>query len=37
MVPIPKVPDLEALNERLLARCLERLDTLEQGENPQSV
>ncbi|MCY4560307.1 MAG: hypothetical protein OXF79_28905 [Chloroflexi bacterium] len=32
MVPIPKVPDLEALNERLLARCLERLDALEQGE-----
>ena len=26
MVPIPKVPELDALNERLLARCLERLD-----------
>ena len=32
MAPIPKVPDLDALNERLLARCLERLDMLEQGE-----
>jgi len=31
MVPIPKVPDLEALNERLLAHCLERLDALQQG------
>ena len=29
MVPIPKVHDLSVLNERLLARCLERLDTLE--------
>ncbi len=32
MVPVPKVRDLDALNERLMARCLERLDTLEQGE-----
>ena len=32
MVPIPKVPDLDVLNEWLLARCLERLDALEQGE-----
>ena len=28
MVPIPKVPDLEALNAQLLAHCLERLDAL---------
>ena len=32
MVPIPKVHDLDVLNERLAARCLERLDVLEQGE-----
>ena len=32
MVPVPKVRDLDALNEQLLARCLERLDTLEQGD-----
>ena len=32
MVPIPKVHDLSVLNERLTARCLERLDALEQGE-----
>ena len=32
MVPIPKVPDLEALNAQLMARCLERLGTLEHGE-----
>ena len=32
MVPIPKVHDLSVLNERLLARCLERLDTLEEGD-----
>ena len=32
MVPIPKVPDLEALNDRLMAHCLERLGTLEQGD-----
>ena len=34
MVPIPKVHDLSVLNERLLARCLERLDALEAGEHP---
>ena len=28
MVPIPKVHDLSVLNERLMARCLERLDAL---------
>ena len=32
MVPIPKVHDLSVLNERLTARCLERLDALEQGD-----
>ena len=32
MVPIPKVPDLDVLNERLLAHCLERLDTLQEGD-----
>ena len=32
MVPIPKVHDLSVLNERLLARCLERLDALEAGD-----
>lgn len=32
LVPIPKVPDLDTLNERPPARCLERLDALEQGE-----
>ncbi len=32
MVPIPRVPDLEALNAQLTARCLERLGTLEQGD-----
>ena len=31
MVPIPKVHDLSVLNERLMARCLERLDALEAG------
>ncbi len=31
LVPIPKVPDLDVLNERLLARCLERLDALQQS------
>ena len=29
---IPKVPELDTLNERLLACCLERLDALEAGE-----
>ena len=33
MVPIPKVHDLSVLNERLMARCLERLDALEEGEH----
>ena len=28
MVPIPKVHELSVLNERLMARCLERLDAL---------
>ena len=32
MVPIPKVHDLSVLNERLMARCLERLDALEAGD-----
>ena len=32
LMPVPKVRDLDALNEWLLACCLERLDTLEQGE-----
>ena len=32
MVPIPKVHELNVLNERLMARCLERLDALEAGE-----
>ena len=32
MVPIPNVPELGVLNERLTARCLERLGTLEQGD-----
>ena len=32
MVPIPKVHDLSVLNERLMARFLERLDALEAGE-----
>ena len=32
LVPIPKVHDLDALNERLLARCLERLDALEASD-----
>ncbi len=32
MVQIPKVADLDVLNERLLARRLEQLDALEQGE-----
>ena len=31
LVPIPKVHDLSVLNERLTARCLERLDALVQG------
>ena len=31
LVPVSEVPDLEALNERLLARCLERLDALDRG------
>ena len=29
LVPVSEVPDLEALNERLLARCLECLDALD--------
>lgn len=29
LVPVSEVPGLEALNERLLARCLERLDALD--------
>ena len=37
MVPIPKVPDLDVLNERLQARCLERLDALEQGDKAASL
>ena len=32
MVPIPKLHDLDTLNERLMARCLERLDALGEGE-----
>ena len=32
LVPIPKVPELDALNARLTARCLERLDALEKGD-----
>ena len=32
MVPIPRVHDLSVLNERPMARCLERLDVLEAGE-----
>ena len=32
MVPIPRVPDLDTLNERLMARCPERLDALQEGE-----
>ena len=32
LVPIPKVHDLSVLNERLMARCLERFDALEAGE-----
>ena len=32
LVPIPRVPELDALNERLTARCLERLDALEEGD-----
>ena len=31
-VPIPKVRDLDALNEQLMAGCLARLDALEEGE-----
>ncbi len=31
-VPIPRVADLEVLNERLMAGCLARLDSLEGGE-----
>ena len=30
-VPIPKLRDLDVLNERLMARCLERLDALDAG------
>ena len=30
-VPIPKLHDLDVLNERLMARCLERLDALDAG------
>ena len=37
MVPIPKVHDLSVLNERLMARCLERLDALEQGDRATAV
>ena len=32
IAPIPTVPDLEALNAQLTARCLERLGTLGQGD-----
>ena len=32
LVPIPKVPELDALNARLTARCLARLDALEEGD-----
>ena len=32
LVPTPKAHDLSVLNERLLARCLERLDALEEGD-----
>lgn len=31
LVPVSELPDLEALSERLLARCLERLDALDRG------
>ena len=31
-VPIPRVAELDALNEQLMAGCLARLDTLEGGE-----
>ena len=37
LVPVPKVHDLSALNERLLARCLERLDALEARPRPRAV
>ena len=37
LVPIPKVPDLEALNDRLMAHCLERLDALGQGERASAL
>ena len=37
LVPIPKVPDLDSLNERLLARCLERLDALQQGDKASAL
>ena len=37
MVPIPKVHELNVLNERLMARCLERLDALEQGDRATAV
>ena len=32
LVPIPKVHELDVLNERLTAQCLERLDALEAGD-----
>ena len=32
MVPIPKLHDLDTLNEQLMAGCLERLDALGEGE-----
>ena len=37
MVPVPKVPDLQVLNERPQARCLERLDALEEGNKAASL
>ena len=36
-MPIPKVHELNVLNERLMARCLERLDALEAGEKAPTV
>ena len=36
MVPIPKVHDLSVLNERLMARCLERLDALAHRPLPRA-
>ena len=37
MVPVPKVAELDVLNERLLVRCLERLDALQEGEKASSL